>query len=46
MWLEADGESCRRERANEPCENLGMWPLTTSTVGPGVAGKGLGVSSL
>lgn len=33
------------EKANQPCENSGEWPLATSLVGSRVAGEGLGVSS-
>lgn len=33
------GERQEKKRANEPGENSGKWPLLTSPIGPGVAGK-------
>lgn len=34
------------QKAMQPCENLGEWPLDTSLIGPVVAGKCLGVPSV
>ena len=34
------------EKANQPCENSGGWPLATSLIRPGVAEEGLRVPSL
>ena len=33
-------------KADQPCETSGKWPLATSPIGPGVAGEGLGLPSL
>ena len=33
------------DKANQPCEFLGKWPLAPSPIGLGVAGEGLGFRS-
>jgi hypothetical protein len=33
-----------REKANQPCKDLGKGPLANSPIGPGIAREGLGVS--
>lgn len=34
---------CSADKAKEPCEISGKWPLATSLIGHGVAGVDLGV---
>lgn len=42
---ERRGHNSRGDKANQPSEFLGKWPLATSPTGPGVAGEDLGVPS-
>jgi len=45
-WGEGWGVGPTEEKANQPCENSGGWPQTTSPIGPAVAEESLGVPSL
>lgn len=45
-WAEEWNTVVAGDKAKQPSEISGKWPLATSLIGPGVAGEGLGVPSL